>query len=132
MSLRESVLSALAAALVNANVASGRVYRSRQEAIETLPAVTVEPVSEQVGESMLGRLDRTLSVAVTVLAKGDTPDSTADVVLDAAAAAILADRTLGLGSEVQVMSLHDLRWDFEDFDLTRVTATFQISMRTAS
>jgi hypothetical protein len=132
MSLRESVLSALAAALVNANVASGRVYRSRQEAIETLPAVTVDPVSEQVGESMLGRLDRTLSVAVTVLAKGDTPDSTADVVLDAAAAAILADRTLGLGSEVQVMSLHDLSWDFEDFDLTRVTATFQISMRTAS
>jgi hypothetical protein len=132
MSLRESVLAAVAAKLVAAGVASGRVYRSRQEAIETLPAVTVEPVAEQVGESVIGLLDRTLSVAVAVLVKGDTPDSAADSLVEAVTAAMMADRTIGLGSEVQVASEHDIRWDFEDFDLARVTVTFQISMRTAA
>lgn len=132
MSLRENVLAAISAKLIAANVASGRVYRTRQEAIATVPAVNVEPVSEQVEESVLGMLDRTLRVAVHVLAKGDTPDSAADATLDAAISAVLADRTLGLGSEVQVQSAFDVAWDFEDFDIARATATFSISMRTTA
>lgn len=132
MSLRETVLSAIGAKLVAANVASGRIYRTRQEAIATAPAVNVEPVSEQAEEQVLGLMDRTLRIAVIVLAKGDTPDSAADATLDAVIAAVLADRTLGLGSEVCVLSGHEINWDFEDFDLARVSVVFTVSMRTAT
>ena len=42
-----------------------------------------------------------------------------------------ADRTLGLGSEVQVLSSIETAWDFDDFDRTRIAVTFTVSMRTA-
>ena len=132
MSLRENAIAALAAKLVTANVASGRIYRTRQEAIVTLPSVIVQPVSETVSETVLGLLDRLVTVEVSVLAKGDTPDNAADSTVDAAAVAILADRSLGLGSEVQVLSDHETRWDYEDFDVTRVSTLYQISMRSTS
>ena len=131
MSTRESILAAAAAALVTANVASGRVYRSRQEAMTTLPSVTVEPQFEAADETVLGMLDRSLNVSVTVFASGDPADAAADATLALIESTLLADRTLGLGSEVQVRSMLDTRWDFEDQDLVRVTSTFQVSYRTA-
>jgi hypothetical protein len=130
MSLRESVLAAIATTLASAGVAGGRVYRSRQAAVGTLPAVTIEPATEQVIEIVLGALDHTLTVEITILASGDTPDNAADATLEAAISALTADRTLGLGSAVQVQAGYDIRWDFDDFDMARVTAGIQIHMRT--
>jgi hypothetical protein len=130
MSLRESVLAAIATTLTSADVAGGRVYRSRQAAVGTLPAVTIEPATEQVNEIVLGALDHTLTVDVTIFASGDTPDNAADATLDAAISALTTDRTLGLGSAVQVQPGYDVRWDFDDFDLTRVTVNISINMRT--
>lgn len=131
MSLRETVIAAAAAALVAANVASGRVYRSRQEAIETTPSVVVEPLAEDADETVLGMLDATLTLGVTVYAKGKPADGAADATLAAARAALQADRTLGLGSEVQVLSRFTTEWAFDDYDVCRATLSFQISMRTA-
>jgi len=131
MSTRESILAAAAAALVTASVASGRVYRSRQEALTTLPAVIVEPLSESADETVLGMLDRTLSVAVSVHASGAPGDNAADATVAAVESAMLADRTLGLGSEVNILSTIDTRWEFDEQDMCRATLIFQVSFRTA-
>lgn len=130
-SLRENVISAAAAALVTANVAGGRVYRSRWHALPELPGVTVTPLGESADEAPLGMLDRTLSLAVTVHASGSPADGAADATLAEVEAAMFADRTLGLGSDVQIKSAMETRWDFDDADVVRVAAIFSISMRTA-
>ena len=131
MSTRETVLAAVKTALITASVAAGRVYRSRQEAMTTLPSVTVEPQFEAADETVLGMMDRTLNVSVMVFASGDPADAAADDTLTLIESTLLADRTLGLGSEVQIRSMLDIRWDFEDQDLVRVSSTFQVSYRTA-
>lgn len=136
MSLRESVLAAIQSALVAANVASGRVYRSRTAALVTLPSVTVEPESESATEEVLGMLTRTLTVVVYVFAAGSPPDSAADATLALVESTLLADRTLGLGSEVQVLSPIETTWDFDpeqsgSYDHTRIGLRFTVSYRTA-
>lgn len=136
MSLRESVLAAIQSALVAANVASGRVYRSRTAALVTLPSVTVEPESETAAEEVLGMLTRTLTVAVAVFASGSPPDAAADATLALIESTLLADRTLGLGSEVQLTSQIDTAWDFDpedsgSYDHTRIALRFTVSTRTA-
>ena len=131
MSTRETLLAAVKTALINASVASGRVYRSRQEAMTTLPSVTVEPQFEAADETVLGMMDRSLNVSVVVFASGDPADTAADDTLALVESTLLADRTLGISSAVQVRSMLDTRWDFEDQDLVRVTSTFQVSYRTA-
>lgn len=131
MSTRESILAAAAAAMVTANVADGRVYRSRQEALATLPAVIVEPLSESADETVLGMLDRSLIVAVSVHASGEPGDNAADATVALVESTLLADRTLGLGSEVQIRSAVDARWEFDEQDMVRVTLTFNVSYRTA-
>ncbi|MCU0919675.1 MAG: hypothetical protein MUF16_04970 [Burkholderiaceae bacterium] len=131
MSTRETILAAIATALTGASVASGNVFRSRQEAINLLPSVVVEPVAEQADETVLGMLDRTLTVAVGVYVEGDPADNAADATVALVESTLLADRTLGLGSEVQIRSAVDTRWEFDEQDLARVTVTFSVSYRTA-
>lgn len=130
MSLRESVIAAAAAKLVTANVAERRVYRSRWHALPTLPAVTVHPMGESADESVLGMLDRSLSLAVTVHASGTPADNAADATLAAIETAMLADRSLGLGAEVQIRSGIETRWEFDDQDVVRAVLIFRIDTRT--
>jgi hypothetical protein len=129
-STRETILAAVATAL--AGVASGRIYRSRREQLPTLPAVIVEPQGEDAAENVLGRMDRRLTVGVTVYAKGDTPDTAADATLAAAWAALFATPDLGLGSDVQIDPAHSIDWDFEDFDQARATLHVTVNYRTAT
>ena len=136
MSLRESVLAAIQSALVAAGVAGGRVYRSRTAALVTLPSVTVEPESESATEEVLGMLSRTLGVVVHVFASGSPPDASADATLALIESTLLADRTLGLGAEVQLTSQLDAAWDFDPaesgtYDHTRIALRFTVSTRTA-
>lgn len=128
MSTRETLLAAVAAAL--AGVAGGRVYRSRQEQIGTLPAINILPGAESAQEYALGAMDRRLTVNVHVMAKGDTPDTAADAVLSAAWAALAATPALGLGSDVQMDMAHEVDWEFEDYDYTRATLRVTYIYRT--
>lgn len=131
MSTRETILAAIATTL--AGVASGRVYRSRREAIETLPAVVIEPRSEEADENALGVLDRTLHVGISVYAKGDTPDNAADATLSAVWAALAAAPQLGQGTDVQIDMAHQsVEWDFEDYDYARAILNIDVGFRTAS
>jgi hypothetical protein len=127
MSIRETLLAAIATAL--SGVASGRVYRSRREQLATMPAVVIEPISEDVTEIMLGRLDRRMTVAIHVFAKGDTPDSSADSTLEAAWSAIAAAAALNTG-DVQLEMSHAVEWDFEEIDHVRATLRVTLNYRT--
>lgn len=131
MSQRETILAAVAATLVTANVASGRVYRTRREQLPTLPAVIVEPRGELAEEAVIGMSDAELSVAVAVYARGDIPDQAADTTLAAVHAALMATPQLGLGSDVMVMPKRDINWDVEEYDTARVTLNYTINYRTA-
>lgn len=128
MSTRETILAAVATQL--AGVASGRVYRSRKEQIGTLPAVLIEPVGCQTGEIVLGAMDHELTVAVAVLANGDTPDNAADATLLAAHTALIANRSLGLGNGITLMPDFSGDWNFEDYDFVRAEHRYRITYRT--
>jgi hypothetical protein len=130
MSKRDDILAAVAAKLVTASVASGRIYRSRREQLGTLPAVIVEPDSETAEELVLGVTDAELRVAVRIFAEGDAPDSAADATLAAAHAALMADLSLGL-ADVQLSPRREIDWQFENFDHAQVTARYLIQYRTA-
>lgn len=133
MSTRESVLAAFSSKLIAASVASARVYRSRQDALasDELPAVVIEPLGESASETSLGMLDRTLTVRVSAFGRATPGDSTLDATLAAIETAILADRTLGLGAEVQVTSQLDTGWEFGEHDGVRADVDFQVIVRTA-
>jgi len=128
MSQRETILAAVATKL--AGLAGGRVYRTRREQIGTLPAVVITPASETMQEFALGLLDHSLEVSIDVYASGDTPDSAADAVIEDSWAALAADPTLGLGSNVQLRFIRDIQWDFEDFDMARASLRITIEYRT--
>lgn len=128
MSLREDCLAAIRAALVAASVAGGRVYRTRQEAMATLPAVVIEPLRDEAGPTALGRDDHRLTVAIHALARGDTPDTAADAILVSIASTLTGNRTLGL-SGCEMLAGHQIDWDFGDFDLARATMSFTYHLR---
>lgn len=76
MSKRESVLAAIATLLTD--LASGRVYRSRREQLPDLPCIVIEPESESTLEGPIGRINATLTVAISVFYQGDIPDQSGD------------------------------------------------------
>lgn len=130
MSTRETVLAAVASALTG--IASGRVYRGRREQLPTLPAVIIEPLAASSAENVLGMTDHELTVGISVFAKGEIPDTAADATLSAIHTALMADLTLGLGSEVQLAPGIEVDWNYDDFDYVRAEQRYRISYRTAT
>ena len=130
MTTRDTLLAAIASAL--SGVASGRVYRTRREQLPTLPAVIITPDSEETEEQALGVEDSTLTVAIDVFAKGDTPDNAADSTLSAIWTALRATPDLGQGSDVQLLPRRTVQWDTEDYDYMRATLRVTYLYRTAT
>lgn len=128
MSQRETVLAALQTTL--SGLCSGRVYRSRKEQLPGIPAIVIRPETEDDPGEMLGAYDATLSVAISVYAQGDIPDQAADAVIDAVLAALKANVTLGLGSDVQVKPGHRIEWNFETYDDVEAVLRIDIAYRT--
>ncbi len=128
MSTRDNILAAFQTTL--SALASGRVYRSRLEQLPALPAIVIEPDREDAEESMLGVMDATLDVQISLYARGDTPDNAADALLSSVHSAISADLSLGLGSDVQVMPRRRVSWDFDRYDEARVVVGYTVAYRT--
>ena len=129
MSTRDSILAAFQTTL--SALAGGRVYRSRLEQLPALPAIVIEPDREDAEESMLGVMDATLDVQISLYARGDTPDNAADALLASVHTAISANLSLGLGSDVQVMPRRRVSWDFDKFDEARVVIGYTVAYRTS-
>ena len=130
MSTRETILTAVATTL--SALAGGRVYRSRREQLPDLPAIVVTPEEEDAKETVLGRMDRRLRIAISVYARGETPDSASDAVLAAAWAALALDPSLGQSSDVCLEQTHRVVWDIDDNDLVRATLTVTVGYRTSN
>lgn len=130
MSTRESILAAMLTAL--SGLANGRVYRTRQEQLSTLPAIVIEPQQDTTTEYVLGRADSRLTVNVSVFAKGDIPDSAADAALASVWSTLFATPSLGLGDGVQLLPDREVIWNFDDYDygqaILRVTYLYSTAI----
>jgi len=95
---RESILTAIAAALVGTTGVSTRIYRSRVEPITRgeSPAIVIEPISDSAQQNTaLPTLDWSLVVRVAVIVRGNIPDQLADPTIESLHAKMMADLTLG-------------------------------------
>lgn len=94
---REAILSQIATNLASVSGVSGRVYRSRVEPLARgqSPAVVVEPRQDQAQQTVIPRIDWTLTVAVMVIVRHAVPDQAADAVVASLHAKMMQDQTLG-------------------------------------
>lgn len=95
---RERILAAVASALAGTTSVSTRIYRSRVEPISKAesPAIVIEPLSDTASQNTaLPTLDWAMTVRVTVIVRGATPDQLADPIIESFHAKLMADLTLG-------------------------------------
>lgn len=95
-SKRETILAAAAAALASTTGVSGRVYRSRVEALarSEMPALIVEPVQDVSTQNAIGRIEWTLTFQVAVLIRDPGLDSAADPIIVSVHSKLMSDPTL--------------------------------------
>jgi hypothetical protein len=93
---REQILSAIATALASTSGVSGRVYRSRVEPLARgeSPAVVIEPIIDQADNSVLPKLDWSLTVRIAVIVRGNIPDQVADPIIESIHSKLLSDAPL--------------------------------------
>ena len=95
---RESILAAVATALVGTTGVSSRIYRSRVEPLARgeSPALVIEPINDSAQQNTsLPTLDWSLTVRVAVIVRGAVPDQVADPIVESLHSKIMADLTLG-------------------------------------
>ena len=93
---RESILAAIATALVGTTGVSTRIYRSRVEPITRgeSPAIVIEPISDSAQQNTaLPTLDWSLVVRVAVIVRGNIPDQLADPTVESLHTKMMADAT---------------------------------------
>jgi hypothetical protein len=93
---REQILSAITTALASTSGVSGRVYRSRVEPLARgeSPAVVIEPIIDQADNSVLPKLDWSLTVRIAVIVRGNIPDQVADPIIESIHSKLLSDASL--------------------------------------
>jgi hypothetical protein len=95
---RETILAAVASALAGTTGVSTRIYRSRVEPMSRgeSPAIVIEPVQDQAEQNTsLPTLDWSLTVRISVIVRGATPDQLADPTVESLHSKLMADLTLG-------------------------------------
>ena len=95
---RESILAAIATALVGTTGVSTRIYRSRVEPITRgeSPAIVIEPINDIAQQNTsLPTLDWSLVVRIAVIVRGNIPDQLADPTVESMHSKLMADLTLG-------------------------------------
>ena len=103
-SKRERILQAIESALSAVAGIDGRVFRTLPDANprELQPYVALEWESEAATPLSVPQIERTLTVVVSVLVRGDVPDTLADPIAVSVHALLMADPTLG-GLAIDVM-----------------------------
>lgn len=95
---RESILSAVQAALVGTTGVGTRIYRSRVEPLARAEssALIVEPINDiPTQNTSLPTLDHVLNLRVVVIVRATIPDQVADPTIESLHAKLMADLTLG-------------------------------------
>lgn len=95
---RETILTAIRTALTGTTGVDGRIWRSRVEPLQRgeAPALVVEPINDTATiDTSLPTLTWSLTVRVTVIVRGLTPDQLADPIIESLHSKLTADLTLG-------------------------------------
>lgn len=94
---REAILTQIKTQLATVSGVNGRVYRSRVEPLARgeSPAVVVEPRQDQAQQTVIPRIDWTLTVAVMVIVRSPVPDQAADPIVQSIHQKMMQDQTLG-------------------------------------
>lgn len=106
-SKREAIMLRLVAVLGPTTGISGRVFRAVPEGAsrDDIPCINLDWSAEQPSPETVPMLERTLTVNVSVLTRGDTPDALADPIVADAHSRIMADATLnGLAIDTRLES----------------------------
>jgi hypothetical protein len=95
---REQILAAVDTLLAATAGATGRVYRSRQEAMSRneSPAVVIMPGRSPAAPEPVStcKIDWTFTLLILVYARGTIPDQVADPVVKSVHSLLMADRSL--------------------------------------
>ena len=94
---RESILTQIKTTLAGTTGVSDRIYRSRVVPLTRgeVPALVIEPVSDAAGEGVsISHIDWSLTVRVSVIVRGDIPDTQADLTVQSVHSKLMADLTL--------------------------------------
>lgn len=96
---REQILAAVDTLLAATAGATGRVYRSRQEAVSRneSPAVVFQPGPSKAAAEPVStcKIDWYFILVIAVYARGAIPDQVADPVVKSVHSLLMADRSLG-------------------------------------
>jgi hypothetical protein len=95
---RESILSAVQAALAGTTGVGTRIYRSRVEPLARAEssALIVEPINDiPTQNTSLPTLDHVLNLRVVVIVRATIPDQVADPTIESLHSKLMADLTLG-------------------------------------
>jgi hypothetical protein len=114
---RESILSAIVAALAGTTGVGTRIYRSRTEpfARGESPALVVEPINDEASiDTSLPTLTWRLGVRVMVIVRGNVPDQLADPIVQSLHSKLTADLTLG-GYAMDIQPIN-VNWELVESD----------------
>jgi hypothetical protein len=96
---RESILAAIATALVGTVQVGSRIYRSRVEAFarNEAPAIVIEPAADLAENPPLSicYIDWTFTVDIAIHTRGAVPETLAAPIVSDMHSKLMADRTLG-------------------------------------
>ncbi len=126
MSLRATILQAIESALSAATGAP--IYRTRRDPIpeEKLPVIVIEPDREPNTQQVIGRVDASLTVAVSVLFTGAVTDPQNDVLVSQIQQLLESGISAGTPDDgVLIGPDHDIEFTDDSIDLGR--ATFRVA-----
>ncbi len=131
--IREQILVFITTALADTTGVSGRVYRSRVEALsrDEAPAIVIEPGPDRANVVATCKLDWTMDLLVVVHTRGQIPDQLADPIVADAHSKLMADRSIG-GLAIDIVpTLSDPQRDKADLTSLWQVLTYQVRYRTA-
>jgi hypothetical protein len=132
---REQILAAVATKLAPTAGATGRVYRSRQEAFSRneSPAVVIEPGPESAATEPAStcKIDWTFTLVVAVYARGTIADQVADPVVKSVHSLLMADRSInGLAMDLWPLG-RDPQLERADLAAVWEVLTYRVRYRTS-
>ena len=126
----ERILAAIEATLAPTAGISGRVFRDRWEALARaeMPAIVIEPQSEDPQIAAIPYTDSTLLVTVDILISGSPLSTLADPIRVNAHARLMADRTLG--GLAHSIDPAPVAWSGEPGEIGILSLSYRVPFRT--
>lgn len=134
MTKRESILAAIKSSLTSVTgVSDASVFRSRVIAFarRELPAIVVEPLNDSAESPAIHRSVWTMTFQVAVLVRADTPETTADAIVESVHSKIMNSATVA--ALVDGIFPVAVDWTFADSDVPTgvVSMNFQVTYQTS-